>query len=50
MRLSPEVRQTVKTLLAVRWNLIVLRTGNPARWPPAGEAEAGSRGVEPAEE
>ena len=26
MRLSPGVRQTVKALLAVRWNLIVLRT------------------------
>ena len=50
LRLSPGVRQTVKTLHAVRWNLIVPRTGFPARCEPAGEAEAGSAGVQPAKE
>jgi hypothetical protein len=48
--LSPGVRQTDKTLPAVRWNSIVLRTGFPARWPAAGEAEAGNAGEQPAEE
>jgi hypothetical protein len=49
-RWSPGLRQTVKTLPAVRWNLIVLGRGSPARWPPAGEAEAGPAGEQPAEE
>jgi cobalt-zinc-cadmium resistance protein CzcA len=48
--LSPELRQTVKTLAAVRWNSIVPRTGIVARCPAAGEAEAGSAGVQPAKE
>jgi len=47
---SPRLRQTVKRLFAVRWNLIVLRTAFPAICVPAGEAEAGSAGVQPAEE
>jgi len=48
--LSPGVRQTVKTLFAVRWNCIVLRTGFLAKWAPAGEAEVGSAGAQPAKE
>jgi len=48
--LSPRVRQTVKTLFAVRWNCIVLRRRLLAKWAPAGEAEAGSAGVQPAKE
>ena len=40
--LSPGMRQTVKTLFAVRWNCIVLRRRLPARCAPAGEGEAGS--------
>jgi hypothetical protein len=47
---SPGVRQTVKTLPAVRWNCIVLRTGFPGKCAAAGEAEAGSAGEQPAEE
>jgi hypothetical protein len=47
---SPGLRQTVKTLLAVRWNCIVLRTGFPAKCAPTGEAEAGSAGEQPAKE
>ena len=50
MGLSPGVRQTVKTLLTVRWNCIVLRKPFPARWAPAGEAAAGSAGAQPAKE
>ncbi len=45
LALSPGVRQTVKTLFAVRWNCIVLRRRFPARCVPAGEAEAGSAGA-----
>ncbi len=48
--LSPGVRQTVKTLFAVRWNCIVLRRRLLAKCAPAGEAEAGSAGVQPAKE
>src|ERR1039458_4087565 len=48
--LSPGVRQTVKALLTVRWNCIVPRKPFLARWGPAGEAEAGSAGVQPAKE
>jgi hypothetical protein len=48
--LSPGVRQTVKALLTVRWNCIVPRKPFLARWAPAGEAEAGSAGVQPAKE
>ncbi len=48
--LSPGVRQTVKTLFAVRWNCIVLRRRFLAKWAPAGEAEAGSAGAQPAKE
>ena len=48
--LSPGVRQTVKTLVAVRRNFIVLPKRGNARWLPASEAEAGSAGVQPAEE
>src|SRR6266702_8411789 len=50
MRLSPGLRQTVKPLFAVRWNLIVQRRPLPARCQPAGEAEAGSAGEQPAKE
>ena len=46
----PGLRQTLKTLFAVRWNLIVLRRRFPARYAPAGEAEAGSAGEQPAKE
>ena len=38
--LSPGLRQTAKTLLAVRWNCIVQRRGFPTRCALAGEAEA----------
>ena len=41
--MSPGLRQTVKTLFAVRWNLIVQRRRFIARCSPAGEAEAGKR-------
>src|SRR5215469_5574746 len=34
---SPGLRQTVKTLSAVRWNLIVQRGRCLARWRPAGK-------------
>ena len=48
--LSPGVRQTVKALLTVRWNSIVMQKTFPARWAPAGEAAAGSAGAQPAKE
>ncbi len=38
--LSPGVRQTVKTLFALRWNCIVLRMRFPSRCAPAGLAPA----------
>jgi hypothetical protein len=50
LELSPGVRQTVKRLFSVRWNFIVLPKRILARWLPAGEAEAGSAGVQPTEE
>ena len=46
--LSPGLSQTAKTLLAVRWNCIVQRRRFLARCGPAGEAEAGSAGAQPA--
>ena len=50
MGLSPGVRQTVKALLTVRLNCIVLQKPFRARCAWAGEAEAGSAGVQPAKE
>lgn len=40
--LSPGVTQPAKTLLAVRWNLNVLRRRFPASCAPPVEADAGS--------
>ena len=48
--LSPGVRQTAKALLTVRWNCIVLQKPFRTRCASAGEAEAGSAGVQPAKE
>jgi len=48
--LSPGLRQTAKTHLAVRWNCIVPQELFPASWAPAGEAEAGNAGEQPAKE
>src|ERR1039458_9169877 len=50
MGLSPGVRQTVKALLTVRWNCIVLQKPFRTRCASAGEAEAGTAGVQPAKE
>jgi Protein of unknown function (DUF4238) len=50
LRWSPGLRQTVKSLPTVRRNLIVQRRRCPARWRPAGEAEASPAGEQPAKE
>jgi hypothetical protein len=48
--LAPELTQTVKTLLAVRCKILDRQNDCSAYWFPAGEAEAGSAGAQPAEE
>ena len=48
--LSPGVRQTVKTLFAVRCVSFGQRRPGSARCSPAGEAEAGPAGAQPAKE
>jgi hypothetical protein len=50
LRLAPELTQTVKTLLAVRCKILDRQNDCSAYWFPAGEAEAGSAGAQPAEE
>jgi hypothetical protein len=48
--LPPELTQTVKTLFAVRWKSLDRQEDCTAYWGPAGEAEAGSGGDQPAKE
>ena len=48
--LPPELTQTVKTLFAVRWKSLDRQDDCTAYWGPAGEAEAGSGGDQPAKE
>jgi hypothetical protein len=50
VRLPPGLTQTVKTLLAVRWKILDRQDDCTAYWFPAGEAEAGCAGEQPAEE
>ena len=50
LRWSPGLRETVKTLFAIRSNCIVLRRRLLAKWAPVGEAEAGTAGEQPAGE
>jgi len=50
VRLSPDVRQPVKTLLTVRWKILDRQYDCTAYWEPAGEAEAVPAGEQTAEE
>ncbi len=50
LALSPDVRQPVKTLVAVRWKILDRRNDFTSESRAAGEAEAGSAGAQPAQE